>query len=103
MDHVSWRKSSYSAENGGNCVEVASWRKSSYSADNGGNCVEIATWRKSRYSAENGGECVEVATRQPRVVAVRDSKDPHGPVLAVAPAGWQDFLADVKAGQHDLI
>jgi hypothetical protein len=36
------------------------------------------------------------------IVAVRDSKDPRGPVLAVAHAGWRDFIADVKAGQHDL-
>jgi hypothetical protein len=58
-------------------------------------------WRKSSRSG-NGAECVEVTTRHPGTVAVRDSKDPRGPVLTVAPAGWQDFVADVKAGRHDL-
>jgi hypothetical protein len=59
-------------------------------------------WRKASYSGNGGGSCVEVARNLPRTVAVRDSKDPHGPVLTVAPAGWRDFIADVKAGQHDL-
>jgi hypothetical protein len=60
-------------------------------------------WRKSSYS--NGGQqgsCVEVARCLPGIVAVRDSKDPHGPTLTVAPAGWRVFIADVKAGEHDL-
>jgi hypothetical protein len=60
-----------------------------------------AKWRKSSRSGDNGGACVEVARNLPRTVAVRDSKDPHGPVLTVAPAGWRDFIADVKAGRHD--
>jgi hypothetical protein len=58
-------------------------------------------WRKSSRSG-NGAECVEVARNLPRVVAVRDSKDPHGPVLAVAADQWRDFIAEVKAGRHDL-
>lgn len=57
-------------------------------------------WRKSSYSG-NGAECVEVAARSPGPVAVRDSKDPHGPVLTMTPVGWQGFIADVKTGQHD--
>ena len=58
------------------------WRKSSYSASNGGNCVELAglSWRKSGHSGENGGDCVEMADAA-GAVAVRDSKDPDGPVL----------------------
>jgi hypothetical protein len=39
-----------------------------------------ATWRKSSYSGSNGGDCVELADAA-GAVAVRDSKDPHGPVL----------------------
>ncbi len=58
-------------------------------------------WRKASYSGTNGGGCVEVATNMPGAVAVRDSKDPHGPVLTMAPAGWRDFIAGVKAGRHD--
>ncbi|GAA0582634.1 DUF397 domain-containing protein [Actinomadura livida] len=38
------------------------------------------TWRKASRSGENGGNCVELAGL-PGVVAVRDSKDPDGPVL----------------------
>jgi hypothetical protein len=38
-------------------------------------------WQKSSYSGNGGGDCVEVARNLPHVVAVRDSKDPHGPVL----------------------
>jgi hypothetical protein len=60
-----------------------------------------AEWRKSSYSGGNGGTCVEVAHNLPRLVAVRDSKNPHGPVLAVESAGWRAFIADVKAGRHD--
>jgi hypothetical protein len=76
------------------------WRKSSYSGNGGGNCVEVATaWRKSSYSGNGGVNCVEVARDLPRVVAVRDSKDPDGPVLALAPTGWRDFIADVKTNR----
>ena len=40
------------------------------------------TWRKSSYSGSNGGNCIEVTTA-PGTVAVRDSNDPHGPMLTV--------------------
>ena len=67
-----------------------------------GNTVENATWRKSSYSGSNGGNCVEVADNLPGVVAVRDSKDPDGPVLAFTPDDWQAFTAAIKAGEFDL-
>ena len=51
-----------------------------------------ARWRKSTRSGSNGGECVEVADNLPGVVAVRDSKDPHGPTLAFPPAAWATFI-----------
>jgi hypothetical protein len=54
-----------------------------------------ATWRKSSYSGNNGGNCVEVAAA--RTIAIRDSKDPHGPVLAFAPKDWQQFADRIKA------
>jgi hypothetical protein len=59
-------------------------------------------WRKSSYSGNGGGNCVEVASNMSGVVAVRDSKNPDGPVLTVETAGWREFIADVKAGRHDL-
>ncbi len=67
------------------------WRTSSYSA-NGGDCVEVG-WRTSSYSG-NGGNCVEIAPGPDRVL-VRDSKDPDGPVLSVAPEQWRSFLTTI--------
>jgi hypothetical protein len=55
-----------------------------------------AAWHKSSYSGNNGGNCVEVARNQPGAVALRDSKDPHGPVLVVTAEDWRAFTATVK-------
>ena len=60
--------------------------------------LDHLTWRTSSYSGSNGGNCIEVATTTVDTVAVRDSKDPHGPVLAFGPEHWQRFAAQVKAG-----
>ncbi|WBB92543.1 DUF397 domain-containing protein [Verrucosispora sp. WMMC514] len=59
-----------------------------------------AVWRKSSRSGGSGGDCVEVADNLPGVVAVRDSKDPHGPVLTVAPVAWAAFVAEVRRGRR---
>lgn len=56
-------------------------------------------WRKSSYSQPDAN-CVEVRDL-PDSVAVRDSKNPDGPRLAVLPAGWRNFTASVKAGRYD--
>ena len=42
------------------------------------------------------------AANAERVIAVRDSKDPHGPNLAFPHAQWQAFTAAIKAGEFDL-
>ncbi|MEU6024036.1 DUF397 domain-containing protein [Micromonospora sp. NPDC047134] len=55
-----------------------------------------ARWRKSTRSNGGGGACVEVADNLPGVVAVRDSKDPTGPVLAFTPKSWQTFVAQIS-------
>ncbi|MER7166688.1 DUF397 domain-containing protein [Micromonospora sp. NPDC000207] len=55
-----------------------------------------ARWRKSSRSGSNGGACVEVAGNLPGAVAVRDSKDPSGPVLSFTPGAWAAFTADLK-------
>lgn len=69
------------------------WFKSSYSGDEGGQCLEVAyEWRKSSYSGSEGGQCVEVAAH-PSAVHVRDSKHPEGPALALPPAAWAAFTA----------
>ncbi|MGQ4728985.1 DUF397 domain-containing protein [Streptomyces sp. Ju416(a)] len=50
-------------------------------------------WFKSSYSdSSNSNECVEVAAA-PNAVHVRDSKNTHGPRLALAPAAWAGFVA----------
>ncbi|TQJ20791.1 uncharacterized protein DUF397 [Micromonospora sp. A202] len=51
-----------------------------------------ALWRKSTRSAGNGGECVQVADNLPGIIAVRDSKDPHGPALTFTPTAWATFV-----------
>jgi Domain of unknown function (DUF397) len=61
-----------------------------------------AAWRKSSYSGNNGGDCVEVAGNLRDVVAVRDSKDPQGPVLLFSPDDWRAFTVAVKTGELTL-
>ncbi|RKN23925.1 DUF397 domain-containing protein [Micromonospora musae] len=56
-----------------------------------------ATWRTSTRSSGNGGDCVEVADNLPGVVAVRDSKDRQGSVLAFDPRAWAAFVRFTKA------
>ncbi|WP_395362394.1 DUF397 domain-containing protein [Streptomyces sp. YH02] len=74
------------------------WFKSSYSDASGGNCIEVAyDWRKSSYSSSEGGNCVEVAAH-PTAIHIRDSKNPDGPQLAVAPAAWTAFVG-TKTGE----
>jgi hypothetical protein len=58
--------------------------------------MSSVTWRKSSYSGANGGNCIEIAAAA-HTVAVRDSKDPDGPMLAFGPNDWQQFADEVKA------
>jgi hypothetical protein len=59
-----------------------------------------AGWRKS--SRSNGAaECVEVADHLVGIVAVRDSKDPHGPALVFGADEWRAFIRHMKAGTFD--
>ncbi|HEY1917430.1 MAG TPA: DUF397 domain-containing protein [Streptosporangiaceae bacterium] len=51
---------------------------------------------QGRYSISGTNNCVEGSTAS-HVVAVRDSKDPSGPVLIMAPEAWRAFTARVKA------
>jgi hypothetical protein len=56
-----------------------------------------AEWRKSSYSGGNGGTCVEVARNLPNIVAVRDSKNPRGPVLIISRDEWAKFITRLRA------
>ena len=53
-------------------------------------------WFKSSYSAESAN-CVEVNVGAG--VAVRDSKDPDGPVLHFSDSGWRGFVAAIRDGE----
>lgn len=54
-----------------------------------------ARWRKSSRST-NVSNCVEVAVTA-GAVAVRDSKNPTGGVLAVPPPTWTAFTTALRA------
>lgn len=58
------------------------------------------TWRKSSYSGANGN-CVETAATEDGGTAMRDSKNPDGPVLFFTKAEMAAFLEGVKAGEFD--
>nr|WP_237289866.1 DUF397 domain-containing protein [Streptomyces gilvosporeus] len=84
----------------------ATWRKSSYSNPDGGDCIEVAegfigaaSWRKSSYSNPDGANCIEVRDDLPGLVPVRDSKDPHGPALVFPAASWSAFVTAVKGAE----
>lgn len=57
--------------------------------------IDSYGWRKSSYSGQGSGNCVEVASVD-HGSAVRDSKNPTGPVLAFAGSGWATFLGSVR-------
>ena len=71
------------------------WRKSSYSGNGGGECVEVGAWRKSSYSGNGGGECVE-AGHAPGAVVVRDTKDRDAGTLTFTAEAWSTFVASLK-------
>ncbi|MGI5166524.1 DUF397 domain-containing protein [Spirillospora sp. CA-253888] len=54
-------------------------------------------WTKSGHSG-GGQDCVEVARALPEAVAVRDSKDPRGPVLLLGADAWRALTARLRVG-----
>lgn len=56
-------------------------------------------WRKATRSMNNG-QCVELA-RAGSMIAVRDSKDPAGPILMYTPAEFSAFIDGAKKGEFD--
>jgi hypothetical protein len=58
-------------------------------------------WRKSsRSTVGNDSACVEVAFGGPSA-AVRDSKNPSGPVLVVPADAWHGLLGAARRGRFD--
>jgi hypothetical protein len=58
------------------------------------------TWRKSTASNPSG-DCVELAALPGGEVAVRNSRDPHGPALIYTRAEIAAFVAGAKGGEFD--
>jgi uncharacterized protein DUF397 len=52
-----------------------------------------SVWKKSSFSAT--GNCVQVQ-RDSTFIYLRDSKDPHGPVLNFTEKEWAAFIAGVQ-------
>ena len=76
------------------------WRKSSYSSDQGGSCVECAplgplAWHKSTYSGDQDASCVVISSTPCAAIAVRDSKNPTGPALTLTPAAFAAFVTQL--------
>jgi Domain of unknown function (DUF397) len=55
------------------------------------------TWVKSSHSGANG-QCVEIASAAGQV-AIRDSKNPGGPILVTAPREFRAFLDSARNGE----
>ncbi|XRQ13295.1 DUF397 domain-containing protein [Actinomadura welshii] len=62
---------------------------------------QAAIWRTSSHSQPAGTDCVEVGGMAGRC-AVRDSKNPEGPVLTLTRNEWGALLNAIKTGTHDL-
>jgi hypothetical protein len=70
--------------------------------------VSRALWHKSSHSNGTGGSCVETTVLTgytasgSDAIAVRDSKDPRGPVLVFTEVEWCALTARIKNGELDL-
>ena len=63
--------------------------------------LSTASWHRSSYSSGGGQNCVEVA-EVPGSVAIRDSKDPDGPVHIVSRPAFRDLITRIKRGELNL-
>ncbi|MYU09376.1 DUF397 domain-containing protein [Streptomyces sp. SID8361] len=64
--------------------------------------LQGVVWVKSRRSAADGN-CVELAALAGGEVAVRNSRDPQGPVLVYTREEIAAFIAGVRDGEFDRI
>ncbi|MER5623326.1 DUF397 domain-containing protein [Streptosporangium sp. NPDC002544] len=55
--------------------------------------------KRRRHSSDTPQAGAETAPDADRLVLVRDSKDPEGPVLSFTPSEWDFFLGMIKGGE----
>jgi hypothetical protein len=83
------------------------WRKSSYSNGTGGSCVEVAALsRKDGHGSPDRMEILpftDLKRGPDQQVAVRDSKDPYGPILAIDLREWLVFVGAIKSSRINTI
>jgi Domain of unknown function (DUF397) len=58
-------------------------------------------WLKAQASTHNG-QCVEIASTRGKI-AIRDSKDPDGPILVYTNAEFKAFLDGARNGEFDRL
>lgn len=63
--------------------------------------LSAAGWVKSSRSGPYSDNCVEVNGLDGPLVAVRDSKDPDGAVLAFTPGEWDAFIEGARRGEFN--
>jgi hypothetical protein len=56
-------------------------------------------WLKAQSSSHNG-QCVEIASTANKI-AIRDSKDPDGPILVYTSREFKAFLDGARNGEFD--
>jgi hypothetical protein len=56
-------------------------------------------WVKAEYSGANG-QCIEIASAAGKI-AIRDSKDPEGPILVYTSGEFKAFLQGAQNGEFD--
>ncbi|MEV4683103.1 DUF397 domain-containing protein [Streptomyces kurssanovii] len=64
--------------------------------------LESVTWIKSSHSNATGN-CVEMAALPGDRIAIRNSRDPHGPALVCSRDAFAGFVAGAREGGFDTV
>ncbi|WP_321170751.1 DUF397 domain-containing protein [Embleya scabrispora] len=62
----------------------------------------MSKWVRNAASSATG-QCVELSVTAGGAVAVRDSRDPHGPALVYTKTEIATFVASAKTGEFDWL
>jgi hypothetical protein len=62
---------------------------------------ESLAWLKAHSSTANG-QCIEIASADGNI-AIRDSKDPEGPILVYTTSEFRAFLDGARNGEFDIL